>query len=75
MDKSNDAPRFHCSFLSVLVVVESDLVVGCLRIESKARGAAVARRLTGLRMVWMFQKFGLMVTRVCVCLEFSNVMV
>ena len=58
MDKSNDAPRLRCSFFSVvvvvvllvLVVVESDLVVGCLRIESKARGAAVARRFTGLRM-------------------------
>ena len=49
-----DAPRLLFSF-SVLVesVVEELVVVEVgLRIESKARGAAVARRLTGLRMVF-----------------------
>ncbi len=37
-----------------VVVVERVLVGGCLRMESKARGAAVARRLTGLRMLGFF---------------------
>jgi len=50
-----EAPRLLFSF-SVLAesVVDVEVVVVeevGLRIESKARGAAVARRLTGLRMV------------------------